>query len=544
MRVSKKQKISILLLVILAFQLLVPGIASADTDYYMEPVSDSDYNFIVGDTGTIHMRIYGDTDDDDDEQPFDGTISSVSIYDPNGDKISCSFSGGSNLTVSNVLFDTTGTYELYVKIMYKAHTNSATYTTDTLGYEINVLDAEVTTSGTLIINDSNPTHMITATLKDSTGKILSYKELTVDGSEVGVTNSLKLTTDSDGQIKYSMAQMTPIALGNIKYLNGDSIVGLQAVQAAYTAGSRLGESVSGNTSLSVKVSQEGWKTAANVILTRDDVLVDALTAVPLSKKLDAPILMTSPTTLDNTVLQEIKRLGTVNIYLAGGPSALSTELEQSLRNEYYTVIRLSGSDRYETAAKIANIVGCKGTAYLASGYGEPDALAVAAFAAEQGNPILLTERSVLPAVTLTELQTLTPENVNILGGIGVVSTEIENLLQTQYAVERWGGADRYGTEQIIFQHLFTGQSPLYFASALVKSEDLNNGTPYGDALLTAALAAKKGGFMVTVPPDNLPSAINTFLLFNKGYISSATIVGNKNAISANLEKELQALLEH
>ncbi len=111
-------------------------------------------------------------------------------------------------------------------------------------------------------------------------------------------------------------------------------------------------------------------------------------------------------------------------------------------------------------------------------------------------------------------------------------------------MERWGGADRYGTEQIIFQHLFTGQSPLYFASALVKSEDLNNGTPYGDALLTAALAAKKGGFMVTVPPNNLPSAINTFLLYNKGYISTATVVGNKTAISANLEKELQALLEH
>jgi putative cell wall-binding protein len=538
MRVSRKQKISVLLLIILAFLLLIPGVASANT-YDLEPVSDSDYNFIVGDTATIHMRIV-----DDDGRSFSGTVISATITDPDGDKESYSPSGQSNLTISNVVFDTPGTYSLRVRIEYETDEDPVTTVTETLKQSIYVEDIELTTEGTMIVNDSSPTHFITVTITDSDDDVLSGKEITVDGTDVGVTNKLKLTTDSDGQIKFSMSQMTPLLTGRIYYLHGETIIGSQSVQAAYTAGERLGGSVSGNAALSVELSQSGWETTSDVILTRDDVLVDALTAVPLSKKLNAPILMTSPTALDNTVLQEIERLDAEYIYLAGGTAALSSELEQTLLAKGYIVIRLSGSDRYETAANIAKLVGCKGTVYLASGYGEPDALAVAAFAAEQGNPILLTESSLLPAVTQTALQTLTPENVNILGGIGVVSTEIENLLQTQYAVERWGGEDRYGTEQIIFQHLFAGQSPLYFASALVKSEDLNNGTPYGDALLTAALAAKKGGFMVTVPPNNLPSAINTFLLFNKGYIPSATIVGNKNAISANLEKELQTLLEH
>ncbi len=178
----------------------------------------------------------------------------------------------------------------------------------------------------------------------------------------------------------------------------------------------------------------------------------------------------------------------------------------------YIVIRLSGSDRYETAANIAKLVGCKGTVYLASGYGEPDALAVAAFAAEQGNPILLTESSLLPAVTQTALQTLTPENVNILGGIGVVSTEIENLLQTQYAVERWGGEDRYGTEQIIFQHLFAGSPPCILPQPWLNLKILIT-EPLWRRPFNSRPGRKKGGFMVTVPPNNLPSSHKTFPAF-------------------------------
>jgi len=547
MPMSRNQKIPVLLLIILASLLLIPAVATANTVYSLEPVSDSDYHFIVGDTGTINMRIL-----DDNGQPFSGTIVWVTLTDPDGNETSYSPTGQSNLTISNILFDIPGTYYLRVKIKYELEyetdTDPVTTVTETaaekLKHAIYVEDVDISPSGTMVVNDSSPTHIITATVTNSDGDVLPRKEITVDGTEVGVMNNLKLTTNTDGEIKFSMAQLTPLLTGNIYYLHGGCVIGSQPVQAAYTAGERLGGSVAGNTDLSVKVSLQGWETADNVILTRNDILADALTAVPLSKKLDAPILMTAPAGLDDSVLQEIVRLGAHNIYLTGGTAAISAELEQSLRDKGYVVSRLSGNDRYETAARIADFVGSNGTVYLAAGYGEPDALAAAAFAAEEGNPILLTERTGLPATTLAALQTLAPDNVNILGGTGVIAPEIESLLKTQYAVERWGGGDRYGTERVIFQNLFKGQAPLYFASALVKPEDLSNGIPYGDALVSAALAAKTGGFVVIVPPDNLPASISTFLLFNKGYISTAMVIGNKTAISANLEKDLQVLLAH
>jgi putative cell wall-binding protein len=547
MPVSRNHKIPFLLLLILASLLLLPAVATADTVYSLDPVSDSDYNFIVGDTGSINMRIV-----DDDGEPFSGNIIRVTLTDPDGNETSYSPAGSSNLTISGVLFDIPGTYYLRVKIRYEfeyeTDTDPVTIVTDTaaetLKQAIYVEDMDISPSGTMVVNDSSPTHFITAAVTDSEGNVLPRKEITVDGTEVGVMNTLKLTTNTDGEIKFSMAQLTPLLTGTIYYLHGGCVIGSQSVQAAYTAGERLGGSVSGNTDLSVKVSRQGWENADNVILTRNDVLADALTAVPLSKKLDAPILMTAPAGLDNAVLQEIVRLGAHNIYLTGGTAAISAELEQSLQDKGYVVSRLAGKDRYETAAAIAVFVGSKGTVYLAAGYGEPDALAAAAFAAEEGNPILLTERTDLPAAALASLQTLAPDNIIILGGTGVIAPEIESLLKTQYAVERWGGGDRYGTEKVIFQNLFKGQAPLYFASALVKPEDLSSGIPFGDALVSAALAAKTGGFVIIVPPDNLPASISTFLLFNKGYISTAIVIGNKTAISANLEKDLQDLLAH
>ncbi len=169
MRVSRKQKISVLLLIILAFLLLIPGVASANT-YDLEPVSDSDYNFIVGDTATIHMRIV-----DDDGRSFSGTVISATITDPDGDKESYSPSGQSNLTISNVVFDTPGTYSLRVRIEYETDEDPVTTVTETLKQSIYVEDIELTTEGTMIVNDSSPTHFITVTITDSDDDVLSER---------------------------------------------------------------------------------------------------------------------------------------------------------------------------------------------------------------------------------------------------------------------------------------------------------------------------------------------------------------------------------
>jgi Putative cell wall-binding domain len=528
--VKKKNVILISVLILAVVTMLAPVSMADNATHYLKTLtfgSDSRTYVNAGKDTVLYMRLFFN-----DGSPYSGNVVGY-LTDPVGETTSVDISGkDEDYEINYITLYIPGTYKLVVK------DESNNYSAE--GRIIVAGNADVIINGSLVLNDSNPSHQVIATLEDSSGDYLVQEDLNIDGTAVGATN-LSLKTDAYGQVRF---HMTPTIMGKVYFYYQGEIVGAMAVQPAYETGSRISGTSSSNASLSVDVTKKGWVHATNVILTRDNIFVDAMTAVPLSKKIDAPILMTPSNDLDSKVLEEIKLLKAKNVYIIGGTEAVSSDVEKALSNIGLNIIRIAGRDRYETSVQIANIVGCNGTVYLAYGYGEPDALAVSAFAAEQGNPILLTERANLPTVTQAALQFLAPDNVNLLGGTGIIGPEIESLLKAQYAVNRWGGKDRYGTEQIIFRNLFSGQSPLFFASALVKTEDLNGEVPYGDALVTAALAAKIGGFVVTIPPDTLPSAINTFLLFNKGYISTSTVVGNKTAITANLEKELQVLLEH
>ncbi|MCI2240464.1 cell wall-binding repeat-containing protein [Paenibacillus sp. TRM 82003] len=89
-------------------------------------------------------------------------------------------------------------------------------------------------------------------------------------------------------------------------------------------------------------------------------------------------------------------------------------------------LRLSGSDRYETAAEVSAAVWEPGAApivFIASGTSFPDALAAGPSTLGVG-PLLLTERDALPAATRAELQRLRPCYVVAVGGTASVSDAV------------------------------------------------------------------------------------------------------------------------
>lgn len=400
--------------------------------------------------------------------------------------------------------------------------------------------ANVLTTGSLVLNSPS---IITATLVDPSGNPLKNKTVTLDETGIGGGDQ-NFTTLNDGTFKINL---TPSQYGQVNFIYGGNIVGNMSVQAAYVAQPRIGSNIDSNAAMSVAVAQKGWQSAKNVILTRDDVLVDAMTAIPLSKKLDAPILMTPSGSLDSSVLTEIQSLKATNVYIIGGTGAVSSGIEDTLRGMGLTVNRLGGTDRYATAFQIAKLVGPSKTVYMAYGYGEPDAIAGSVFAAEQGYPVVLTGSSEMPSETQDYLANTGVTNIDILGGDGVVTPALESNLSKSYSVTRMGGADRYETEQAVSQNYFadkpyTDEYPVFFASSTVSRRDANGGTPDASALLAGALAAKQNGFLLMVPSNNLPDSINNFLLYNKVYIPQSTVVGNTNAVSENLEQQLEQVL--
>ena len=92
--------------------------------------------------------------------------------------------------------------------------------------------------------------------------------------------------------------------------------------------------------------------------------------------------------------------------------------------------RLSGSDRYATAAAIsAGWAPGVPVVYVATGLNFPDALAGAAAAGALGAPLLLVTGTTVPAATAAELARLKPGRIVILGGSGAVSDSVASQLR-------------------------------------------------------------------------------------------------------------------
>lgn len=537
--ISKKRTKTVLSILMIAFLLIgmMPGMLLAaddeEGDYItlrgFTFVSDEDSTLILGESSTMNFKLNRIPT----SKLFTGSVNAY-ITDPEGKETFYSVSGGGGFySINNLTLYTPGEYTIKVSAVSP---NKGSVTAN-----FRVLDSVASAEGSLLINADNS---LKVKLTDTDGNILQQRSVTVDGTDVDASpDTQTCTTLNDGTF---ILNITPTKAGDVKIIFGGKVIGTIPVDAAFKPSGRIGSQAVDNVGLSIEIARQGWSGAANVILARDDQFSDSLAAAPLSKKLDAPILMTGSSSLDSRTLAGLRELGARNIYIVGGTVAISQSIEDALSQDF-KVTRIAGAQGYDTAALISDQVGSDstGTVYLANGHAIPDAIAISAFAGAQGNPILLTDRDTLPASTLQALSNLNAQTVVLLGGAAVIGSSVENQLSSAYRVERWGGYDRYDTQSIIFQNLLkkeAPQSPLYFTSGLVRQDDVSSGEPFADALLTAALAAKNGGFVAMTQPNALPSSLNYFLLFNKGYITNSVVVGNSKGVSYSLEQQLQQML--
>lgn len=94
----------------------------------------------------------------------------------------------------------------------------------------------------------------------------------------------------------------------------------------------------------------------------------------------------------------------------------------------------------------ANAASATPVVYVATGENFPDALGAAGAAAVQGGPVLLVQKTSIPAETKAELSRLNPDVIYVAGGTAVVSDAVFDQLKA-YAgsVVRVAGANRYST---------------------------------------------------------------------------------------------------
>lgn len=180
----------------------------------------------------------------------------------------------------------------------------------------------------------------------------------------------------------------------------------------------------------------------DLIIVRNDDLIDYIVALPYSKIINAPILPVNPKALDDKTkaqLYSYAQLGWRNVLIIGNSNAVSKEVEDELLSLGFSVTRIGGDVRTETAEKLAVYFYPQGsnTVVLASAMDYGSALAAAKFAMEYELPLLLTLENDLSEHTIAGLKKLHPRLVIIIG-TGLNET-IEKKLQEMGYETYWMG---------------------------------------------------------------------------------------------------------
>lgn len=166
------------------------------------------------------------------------------------------------------------------------------------------------------------------------------------------------------------------------------------------------------------VASAGWPAGAETVyLAAGDRFADALAAGPLAGRDGAPILLTSPDRLPEPTVAALRFLAPDRVVVIGGPGAVSQAVLDTV-GAGRAVERISGADRYETAAAVAERLSgtVPASAYVATGVAYPDALAAAPVAARAGAPVLLSTPSCLPEPLVAALDRTAPTGLVLLGG--------------------------------------------------------------------------------------------------------------------------------
>ena len=143
-----------------------------------------------------------------------------------------------------------------------------------------------------------------------------------------------------------------------------------------------------------------------------------------------------------------------------------------------TKTEIIGSDRYETAAKIADKMGYYDTAILVNGDKSlSDGLSASSLAGKEKAPILLVKQNTIPKETLT--RALKAKKIYIIGGTAAISEDVEKQLAGKEIV-RVDGKNRVETSEKV--------------AKLVGNYDeafiVNGNTGEADAISVSSVAAK------------------------------------------------------
>lgn len=165
-------------------------------------------------------------------------------------------------------------------------------------------------------------------------------------------------------------------------------------------------------------------TVSEVLLAEGAAIADVVSSSGPAAALGLPIVLTASAGLHHSAAQALGELGPDAAYVVGGH--ITTSTEESVRSVVGSVRRLSGPDRYSTAAavvdKFAPLMGYS-AAVVTSGHDSNLIDALTASALRQ--PILFVRPTSMPAATRAAVQQLPAAGrIIVVGGTSAVSNAV------------------------------------------------------------------------------------------------------------------------
>lgn len=259
----------------------------------------------------------------------------------------------------------------------------------------------------------------------------TYPDALAGAARAGSEGAPVLLVKSSSIPAATMFELDRLQPGNIVILGGTGVVS-GAVESGlrdYTEGSVDRLYGANRYATAAAISADVAPGVDTVYIASGQDFPDALTGAAAAGTNDAPVLLTRANKLPNVTAAELDRLNPTNIVVLGGAGAVSGAVVDSLE-AYGDVERKAGKNRYATAVDVSSdFPAGLDTVYVATGEKFPDALAGAALAGHVHSPVLLVRSDSIPGAVEAELKRLGAERIEILGGHGVVSQDVEDDLK-------------------------------------------------------------------------------------------------------------------
>ncbi len=232
-----------------------------------------------------------------------------------------------------------------------------------------------------------------------------------------------------------------------------------------------------------------------LVLVNGGALVDGLAAAPYARAKNAQILLTAEDKLPKETKEfmkeliaskQIGQLKNITVTIVGGEAVVSNSVVKELKEIGFKVKRLAGDNREQTSLAVADKL-TSNKAYLVGAEGEADAMSIAAHAASEKSPIIVSKSAKgLSTMGLNEVSDYA--NVEIIGGEKSVPKATEEALKELVAnkdnVTRLNGKNRFETNALVIKEHHSN-----FANVLVAKDGQRNKTELVDALPAAIFAS-------------------------------------------------------